>query len=894
MIHKRSLYFILLLLCTQLANAQEKNIDALLQRLAQYTTANAQEKVHLHLDKPYYAIGDDIWFKAYVVNAKTGFPSNISNVLYVELINETDNVAKALKLPLTRGISWGNFNLIDSLKEGNYRIRAYTQWMRNNGADFLFDKTIKIGNSWANNVFTMVSHVVNKENEQQKVSTTIQFTDKFNTPYIGNNVSYEVKIGTQTALSGKATTNNEGKITLNINYKTLQLNQKSFLIASLKLPNNDVVRKEIPLIGISKDVDIQILPEGGSYVANLPNKMAVKIVGSNGLGVTASGTLTDKNGTEVAKFETNKVGIGAFVLNPLLNEIYTANISFKDNVQRTVKLPLADKNGIVLSVNNLETSVMGVKVYLSESLLNKDDYYLVAQKNGIVYFSKKIASDKQVVSLSVPKNNFPSGVLTLTLFSANLTPLSERIVFVNNFQDKIAIATEQLNATYGTRQKVDFSLLATNKEEPVQGSFSIAVTNTSAIKPDPENESNIWTQLLLTADLKGYVEKPNYYFLNQDKNTLTDLDNLMLSQGWRKIDWNKINADNKDIPLFKPEKSLQISGTVTKGGKPVINGKVTLASLKGKVFAVDTLTDKNGHFVFDQIELTDTLRYVVQARTEKDKKFVTITLDASTEQTVTPNPNTGDIEVNINQTLNNYLSASKKYLDDQTKKGFLNKTIQLNQVNIVKRRPTSKQFEELMLPGIIDISVNAKDLEKAVLLSRYLMSIVPNLTVTRGQLQVPRRSVVIFIDGLRYNLNGSDYDIDNIDVTNIKTLEILKQSQGYAANGVGPDSFVVVITTKTGTGLSSTSQYTPGVVKNMLIGYDTVKTFYSPKYDVTPNTDPDLRTTVFWEPKIITDSNGKANISYFNTDLPGMYRIVIEGIDGTGNLARKVINYEVK
>ncbi|MGE6218546.1 TonB-dependent receptor [Nubsella zeaxanthinifaciens] len=894
MSRKRFLYFILLLLCTQIVNAQEKNIDALLQRLDQYTTANAQEKVHLHLDKPYYAIGDDIWFKAYVVNAKTGFPSNISNVLYVELINETDNVTKALKLPLTRGISWGNFNLIDSLKEGNYRIRAYTQWMRNNGVDFLFDKTIKIGNSWANNVFTMVSHVVNKENEQQKVSTTIQFTDKFNTPYIGNNVSYEVKIGTQTALSGKATTNNEGKITLNINYKTLQLNQKSFLIASLKLPNNDVVRKEIPLIGISKDVDIQILPEGGSYVANLPNKMAVKIVGSNGLGVTASGTITDKNGTEVAKFETNKVGIGAFVLNPLLNEIYTANISFKDNVQRTVKLPLADKNGIVLSVNNLETSVMGLKVYLSESLLNKDDYYLVAQKNGIVYFSKKIASDKQVVSLSVPKNNFPSGVLTLTLFSANLTPLSERIVFVNNFQDKIAIATEQLNATYGTRQKVDFSLLATNKEEPVQGSFSIAVTNTSAIKPDPENESNIWTQLLLTSDLKGYVEKPNYYFLNQDKNTLTDLDNLMLSQGWRKIDWNKINADNKDIPLFKPEKSLQISGTVTKGGKPVINGKVTLASLKGKVFAVDTLTDKNGHFVFDQIELTDTLRYVVQARTEKDKKFVTITLDASTEQTVTPNPNTGDIEVNINQTLNNYLSASKKYLDDQTKKGFLNKTIQLNQVNIVKRRPTSKQFEELMLPGIIDISVNAKDLEKAVLLSRYLMSIVPNLTVTRGQLQVPRRSVVIFIDGLRYNLNGSDYDIDNIDVTNIKTLEILKQSQGYAANGVGPDSFVVVITTKTGTGLSSTSQYTPGVVKNMLIGYDTVKTFYSPKYDVTPNTDPDLRTTVFWEPKIITDSNGKANISYFNTDLPGMYRIVIEGIDGTGNLARKVINYEVK
>src|SRR6218665_854992 len=73
---------------------------ALLKKLEEFTKKYPQEKVHLHLDKPYYAIGDDIWFKAYVVNTKTSTPSNISKILYVELINEKDSLKKLVKLPV--------------------------------------------------------------------------------------------------------------------------------------------------------------------------------------------------------------------------------------------------------------------------------------------------------------------------------------------------------------------------------------------------------------------------------------------------------------------------------------------------------------------------------------------------------------------------------------------------------------------------------------------------------------------------------------------------------------------------------------------------------------------------------------------------------------------------
>ena len=142
----------------------------LINRLQEYNKKNPQEKVHLHLDKPYYAIGDDVWFKGYVINTQTNEPTDISKVLYVDLINEKDAVKTHLKLPMSGGITWGDFKLPDTLTEGNYRIRAYTQLMRNAGPEFFFDKIIKIGNSWANKVFAATTYNYTKENTADRVS----------------------------------------------------------------------------------------------------------------------------------------------------------------------------------------------------------------------------------------------------------------------------------------------------------------------------------------------------------------------------------------------------------------------------------------------------------------------------------------------------------------------------------------------------------------------------------------------------------------------------------------------------------------------------------------------------------------------------------------------------
>ncbi|WP_199136121.1 carboxypeptidase-like regulatory domain-containing protein [Pedobacter sp. ASV12] len=870
---------------------------ALLKKLEEYTKKYPQEKIYLHLDKPYYAIGDNIWFKAYVVDTKTSEPSTISNILYVELINERDSIKKQLKLPMQSGITWGDFKLTDSLSEGNYRIRAYTQWMRNAGPDFFFDKTIKIGNSWANKVFTKTKDVLSTENSAEKVSSTIQFTDKDNKPYAACEVAYEVQLSARSIAKGKATTNGNGEIVIGYTNTQPGLYKSGRITATITLPNKQKIVKNIPIKTTAKGTDVQFFPEGGGLVEGLPSKVAIKAVSSNGLGENVQGSVVDNDGTELLKFETTYLGMGSFILSPIAGKTYTAKIKLADGTEKSTVLPKAASSGYVMAVNNIDTGKMAIKVMMTEDLVNKGELKLVAQHNGNVYFTTKLPTARQLVSVSAPKAEFPSGIVQLTLFTPDNQPVCERLAFVNNPSDKIEVNAQNLKPSYDKRGNVDFNFNVTHEAKPVQGSFSVSVTNASAVTPDLDNESNILTRLLLTADLIGYVEKPNHYFLSNDTKTRTELDNLLLTQGWRKISWKSLANNQEPTITYQPEKNMKISGIITKGGKPVPNGKVSLFSSSGGLFAIDTLSDAKGRFNFDQISFGDSTKFVVQARTDKNNKNVQIDLDIVPGQIVTPNKNTGDIEVNVNESLMPYLAESGRYFDEQSKRGLLDRTIMLDEVKIVEKKNPAPNSSNLNGAGHADQVFTEKDLETAFSLSQFLSGRIAGVTVSNGKAYMMRSGglngrtpMAIVLDGMNM---GDDFDLDNIVVQDVESVEVLKSIANTAIYGMNGGSGVLVITSKRGGASSSYNRYAPGIVTYAPKGFYTVRTFYSPKYNATQDSKPDLRTTVYWNPQVVSDATGKANINYFNTDQSGTFRIVIEGIDNLGNLARKVYTYTV-
>lgn len=104
------------------------------------------QKVYLHLDRSFYTAGDNIWFKAYLVDNSTLALSDSIETLNVELISPENKIINRLIIKMDKGTGTGDFNLQDSVSSGYYVIRAYTNWMRNFGDIFFFKKGIVIVN----------------------------------------------------------------------------------------------------------------------------------------------------------------------------------------------------------------------------------------------------------------------------------------------------------------------------------------------------------------------------------------------------------------------------------------------------------------------------------------------------------------------------------------------------------------------------------------------------------------------------------------------------------------------------------------------------------------------------------------------------------------------------
>ena len=137
----RILRFLCVILTSVWSQAQDKNNIADI------------EKVYLHTDRSIYFMGEDLWYKAYNVRASNNLLFDNSNILYVELISADAKIIGRNKTNLEMGLGHGDFALQDSLgvKPGTYQLRAYTNWNRNFGDDFVFKKDIEIIDVFAPN-----------------------------------------------------------------------------------------------------------------------------------------------------------------------------------------------------------------------------------------------------------------------------------------------------------------------------------------------------------------------------------------------------------------------------------------------------------------------------------------------------------------------------------------------------------------------------------------------------------------------------------------------------------------------------------------------------------------------------------------------------------------------
>jgi TonB-dependent SusC/RagA subfamily outer membrane receptor len=484
-----------------------------------------------------------------------------------------------------------------------------------------------------------------------------------------------------------------------------------------------------------------------------------------------------------------------------------------------------------------------------------------------------------------------------TLFSPAGEPLNERVVFVSN-ADQLKLNVTSEKESYSPRQKVKIEVNAKDKDDkPVTGSFSVSVTNETNAPVDEGSESTILSNLLLTSDLKGYVEKPNYYFTNINETTQADLDILMLTQGYRRFEWKQLLNNGIPQDTYPAEKSLSIAGHIkTMGGKPLPNGGVKILSNKGGFFFRDTVADNSGAFSFNGLAFKDSTKFLIQARSAKDRKNVQIDLDNIIPQAIGPNKNAADMQVNINDGLSQYLQSSKALYDSELKAGSAKRPIILKEVVVNARKNKVVYSENLNGPGNADDVVTADRLGNCGgFLTNCLQGLIAGVTF-RNNMPFNSRAnaaMAIVLDG-----NFIDNDLfTDINPNNVQSVEVLLGPSHTAIYGSRGANGILLITSKRGRDvMTSYERYAPGVITYTPKGYYKVRDFYSPQYDNSKTNKqlPDLRSTIYWNPNFITNKSGKASFQFFNADTKGSYRVVIEGIDSDGNLGRQVFKYKVE
>jgi hypothetical protein len=224
----------------------------------------------------------------------------------------------------------------------------------------------------------------------------------------------------------------------------------------------------------------------------------------------------------------------------------------------------------------------------------------------------------------------------------------------------------------------------------------------------------------------------------------------------------------------------------------------------------------------------------------------------------------------------------------------MNKSILLSEVKIVEKKQAVTRSANLNGAGNADAVLTSYQLQQCNNLAECMIGRVAGLLIENGipylTRYVPRRPMQLVVDGVPTDASYLAF----INPNDVETIEVLRSLANTAIYGIQGNGGVLVITSKQGT-INPYRSFSPGILSYSPKGFYKVREFYSPNYD-DPKIDtkaPDLRTTIYWNPNIVTDHEGKAYVEFFNADGKGNYKVVVEGVTVDGKVGRTVYRYVV-
>lgn len=863
------------------------------------------EKVYLQLDRTGYTTDQTIWFKAIVSDASTHRPSVLSGVLYVELIAPDEKIVERKLLKMVSGSGNSFFELHDNLIEGNYLLRAYTEWNKNFGADFIYEEYINIFSS----VGEYSESPINEVSLVEKDSSKFWLVARLKSDFFDDNRKH--KLNAYLDIDGK-------KDTLSLKLKN---DDKPFLdypvpshthLVAMTLETEDKKKYHKTISLNSELLDVQFFPESGVMVDSLSTKIGFKVLNDKGVGIAVEGNIYNDDNQFITAFKSNDLGMGVFFINPKVGTYYHAKIEGSEN-KTLVKYPLpkVDQSGTVLSVLNANKNIA---LSVSSNYQISDSIFIKVQHRGKDIFLIEGKLDGGRLLTSVPKNKFPEGILVFTLLNNEEQPLVQRLYFNEILDARLQIALSSKKKIYSPREKATLEIAVANSTgEPVNGNLSVLVIDRAVLEAKTGG-NNIISYFLMDSELKGEIENPSYYFDSNNKNRWNDLDALMMTQGWRKYVFH-----SPDTLQYNPETRLNLRGSVysinSKKRRKEVNLKL-LTFGKKRTFQ-EYITDSLGRFNFEvDDEYGAPVEILVQSANSNGRnKNYHISLDEKKPPKITFDHMKSIRD--LDSIIYAQVKAERDHRVIEDSFEMFNGITHLEEVVVEANRLTPQRKIVLDTYGPADVVIPGNEiLEKEKKWSYGLYSVL--------LFNYPKEiSIEQFSDGFMLaHINGGgmtlvvidgipvvDYNynlIPRIPPSEVKSVELLKFAKnfnslylevfpGASVASIPPVGSVIAIYTHAGKGINSIDKPI-GIVKSTIPVFSPEREFYSPRYDKPAMVElkkPDLRSLIHWVPEIKFSISDTTSIEFYNPDIPGEKLILIEAISEDGQLGYQEMIYEV-
>jgi hypothetical protein len=827
-----------------------------------------KEKLYLHLDKPFYGAGEKIWFKGYLVNAITHQDNAQSNFIITELINRSDSIVERKKIRRDSLGFHNAFTLPATLPAGDYYLRGYSNWMLNEDPDFFFSRNIKIGNSIDN---TIVSSIEYQQEDDTHYTAKIKFTSNVQAVFENTTIKYLYLENGKIKNKGKKKTDENGWISISLP------DLKSPVARRIEVEFDDpqyIYKRTFHLPVFTNDFDVKFFPEGGALI-NIPHQnVAFKAQGADGFSKEIEGFLFNSKGDTLTNFRSEHNGMGIFTMNPVNNETYYVTVRTNDSITKRFDLPAIEPKGISIAMSHYKQEIR-YEIQKTEATEWPQKLFLLAHTRGKLAILQPINPKRTFGKMN--DSLFTEGITHFMLIDEQGNALSERLIFVPDHKpNQWQITTDQ--PTYGKREKVSLQITAKDSEgNPVEGTFSVSITDRKSIQPDSLAD-NILSNLLLTSDLKGYVEDPAFYFLNQDARTLRSIDYLMMTHGWRRHKMeNVLRTPSLNFTNYI-EKGQTISGRIMGFfGANVKKGPICVLAPKYNIIAT-TETDEKGQFIVNT-SFRDSTTFLVQARTKKGFAGVDILMD----------PPQYPVATHKAPYFNGATTFMEDYLMNTRDQYYMEggmRVYNLKEVTVTakRERPSSKS---IYTGGINTYTVEEDRLQGYGQTAFDAASRLPSVTITNGsEIHIRNNSepAIIVIDDIVYE-DASDI-LKDIQVSDMSSISLLR---GADAVILGPRASggAVVITLKDPRNLPA--RPAQGIITYTPLGYSESVEFYHPTYDTPEKKNAqrsDFRSTVYWNPELRLDAEGKATIEYYTPDSTAPEDIIIEGVDKNGKVCR--------